>query len=87
MPMYRPPLLTFVPSTTSANEANDLGVKTKPGGYMVPRFGLLLMIIVVSFLGLFAAHTSPFVLVEVTLIGFLAGCMRARVRLRPDNRL
>jgi TctA family transporter len=54
---------------------------------MVPRFGLLVMIAAVTSLGLFAAHTSLFELMEVTLFGFLAGGMRVRARLRPDNRL
>jgi hypothetical protein len=87
MSIYSPPSLTLVRSTTSAGEANDHGMKTKPGGYMLPRFGLLLMIVVVSTLGLFAAHTSLLLLMGVILVGFLAGGMRVRARLRPDNRL
>jgi hypothetical protein len=52
---------------------------------MALKFALTLMIVVVSFLGVFATHTSPFVLTEVSVVGVLAGAMRVRARLRPGQ--
>jgi uncharacterized membrane-anchored protein len=53
---------------------------------LLALLALLLMIMLAGVLGLLAENASLFALIDVIVVGCLAGGLRVRVRLRADNR-